>query len=142
MLSEYPLSGGELDGAKLDAELSFPGQINKVLTNLRSSLPDSIGDRVVQVVQGTGPNGLIATLYFDKESGLLVRLKRYSRSPIGRIPTQVDYADYREVGGIKIPFRWTFTWLDGRDSFELNDVQLNVPIEAAKFGRPPATKGQ
>jgi hypothetical protein len=142
VLSEYPLSGGELDGAKLDAELSFPAQINKVLTNLRSSLPDSIGDRVVQVVQGTGPNGLIATLYFDKESGLLVRLKRYSRSPIGRIPTQVDYADYREVGGIKIPFRWTFTWLDGRDSFELNDVQLNVPIEAAKFGRPPATKGQ
>jgi hypothetical protein len=74
-------------------------------------------------------------LYFDKESGLLVRLLRYGKSPIGRVPTQVDYSDYRDVGGIKFPFRWTFAWLDGRDSFQLTEVQTNVPIDAAKFGR-------
>jgi outer membrane lipoprotein-sorting protein len=50
----------------------------------------------------------------------------------------VDYADYREVAGVKIPFRWTVTWLDGRDSFELQEVQPNVPIDAAKFARPAA----
>ena len=36
---------------------------------------------------------------------------------------------------IKFPYRWTFAWLDGRDNFEFSDVKLNVPIDAAKFGR-------
>jgi hypothetical protein len=139
VVRQYALSGGELDGARLDAQLSFPGQIKQVLSNLRVSSPTAINDREVQVVQGNGPRGLVATLYFDKESGLLVRLVRYGNSPIGRVPTQVDYSDYREVGGIKMPFRWTFGWLDGRDAFELSDVQLNAPIDTARFGLPAAS---
>ena len=135
VLGEYALSGSELDGARLDAQLSFPGQIKQVLTNLRVGFPASSNDRDVVIVQGEGARGLVATLYFDKESGLLVRMVRYGKSPIGRVPTQVDYADYRDVGGIKMPFRWTFSWLDGRDSFQLTDVQRNVPIDAAKFDR-------
>jgi hypothetical protein len=87
-------------------------------------------------VQGNGPNGTLATLYFDDRSGLLVRMIRHGRSPIGRVPTQVDYADYRDVGGIKFPFHWTFAWLDGRDTFEFSEVKLNVPIDPAKFGEP------
>jgi photosynthetic reaction center cytochrome c subunit len=142
VLGEYALSGSELDGARLDAQLSFPGQIKQVLTNWRVSESTTIDDRAVQVVQGDGPRGLLATLYFDKDSGLLVRLLRYGRSPIGRIPTQVDYADYRDVGGIKFPFRWTFAWLDGRDSFQLSEVQPNVPIDAARFGRPAPSGGR
>ena len=136
VLEEYALGGGELDGARLEAQLSFPAQIKQVLSNWRVGLPTTINDRMVQVVQGNGPRGLVATLYFDNESGLLVRLVRYSPSPIGRLPTQVDYADYRAVGEIKMPFRWTFAWLNGRDDFAISDVQLNVPIDAAKFGRP------
>jgi photosynthetic reaction center cytochrome c subunit len=143
VVRQYALSGGELDGARLDAQLSFPGQIKQILGDLRVSSPTIINDREVQVVQGNGSRGLVATLYFDKESGLLVRLVRYGNSPIGRVPTQVDYSDYREVGGIKVPFRWTFAWLDGRDAFELSDVQLNVPIDSAKFGRPaPSAPGR
>ena len=88
------------------------------------------------MVQGTGPRGFLATLYFDQKSGLLLRVVRYSASPIGRIPTQTDYSDYRDVGGIKFPFAYTFSWLDGRDSFKINSVKTNVPIDAAKFGKP------
>jgi hypothetical protein len=76
------------------------------------------------------------TLYFDKASGLLLRMVRYGASPIGRIPTQIDYADYRDVAGVKLPFRMTFAWLNGRDAIQLDDVRPNVPIDAAKFSRP------
>ena len=136
VVRKYTLDGSERDGARLDAQLSFPAQIKQVLTGLRVVQPTTINDEDVQVVQGNGPNGTLATLYFDEDSGLLVRMVRHGRSPIGRIPTQVDYSDYRDVGGIKFPFRWTFIWLDGRDSFEFGDVQLNVPIDAARFGEP------
>ena len=161
VLGEYELTGSELDGFRLDAELSFPGQIKQVLTNLRVSLPTTISDlpgpssqtstdtsegighdRLVNVVQGTGPKGTLATLYFDKESGLLLRMVRYGRTPIGRVPTQIDFADYRDVGGIKFPFRLIFAWLDGRDAIQLNDIQTNVAISDAKFGRPDSVTGQ
>jgi photosynthetic reaction center cytochrome c subunit len=79
-------------------------------------------------------------LYFDQESGLLLRVVRYGKSPIGRVPTQVDYSDYRDIGGIKLPFHMIFAWLGGRDAIQLTDVQTNVPIDAAKFGRPAAAK--
>ena len=136
LLKQYEQTGSELDGTRLDAQLSFPGQIKQVLTNLHAGFPDSINGHDVDVVQGSGPRGLLATLYFDKQSGLLVRLVRYSKSPIGRVPTQVDYSDYRDVGGIKFPFQYTFSWLDGKDAFKLTDVKTNVPIDAAKFEKP------
>jgi photosynthetic reaction center cytochrome c subunit len=136
LLGQYELTGGELDGARMDAQLSFPGQIKQVLTNLRSGYTDTVDDRDVEVVQGNGPRGLLVTLYFDKQTGLLARMVRFARSPIGRVPTQVDYSDYRDVGGIKFPFKYTFSWLDGRDAFVLSDVKTNVPIDASKFGKP------
>ena len=156
VLGEYQLTGGELDGARLDAELSFPGQIKQVLSNFRVSLPTTISDlpgpssqtseeskatsgkdQSVNVVQGSGPRGLLATLYFDRESGLLVRLVRSARTPIGRVPTEVDFGDYRDVNGIKMPFRVMFAWLDGRDAIQLDQIQTNVPIDPARFSRPP-----
>jgi hypothetical protein len=157
ILGAYELTGGELDGARLDAQLAFPGQMKQALTNLRVSLPTTISDlpapesqasseistvaigqdRLVNVVQGTGPRGVLATLYFDQGTGLLVRMVRYGKSPVGRVPTQVDYADYRDVGGIKMPFRLIFAWMDGRDAIQLSEIRTNVPIEDSKF-LPPA----
>jgi hypothetical protein len=98
------------------------------------------GTHNVDIVQGTGPRGLLVTLYFEQETGLLIRELRYGNSPIGRVPTQIDYADYRDVNGIKLPFRITFAWLDGRDSIVLNEIQTNVAIDETKFGRPAPLK--
>ena len=136
LLGEYELAGGELDGLRLEAQLAFPAQIKQVLTNLRAGNPDSLNGSDVDVVQGTGPRGVLATLYFDKQSGLLVRMVRYGRSPVGRVPVQSDYSDYRDVGGVKFPFKYTFSWLDGKDAFQLTEVKTNVPIDAAMFGKP------
>ena len=140
LLGEYELVGGELDGARLEAQLFFPGQIKQILTNWRVGPRQSIGDRDFQVVQGTGPRNFLATLYFDPETGLLARLIRYSPSPIGRMPTQIDYADYRDVGGIKFPFEYKFQWLDGRYTAKIKEVKTNVAIDPALFGKPSARR--
>jgi len=130
------LTGEDLDGVRLDAELSFPARIRQVLSGWRVGFPATIDDRKVQVIQGTSAGGTLATLYFDGESGLLVRLVRYADSAVGPLPTQIDYADYREVSGVKMPFRWTVTWLNGLETVALSEVQRNAPIDAAKFARP------
>ena len=132
------LSGGALEGVKLEAELSFPARIKQTLSNWRVGVPTTINDRDVQVVQGTAASGTIATLYFDAQSGLLVRLLRFSNSMVGRTPTQIDYSDYRDVSGVKMPFRWTMSWLDGKENVELSEVQANVSVDASKFAKPAA----
>ena len=140
-LSERPvpllaLTGQELDGVKLEAEIFFPARIKQALTNWRVGFPTEIDDHEVQVVQGTTAGGGTATLCFDDKTALLVRMVRFVESPVGRIVTQVDYSDYRDVAGVKVPFRWTVTWLNGRSHYELSTVQPNVRIDAAKFATP------
>ena len=130
------LTGGELDGARLDAELSIPGRVKQVLGQWRASLPSEIAGRPVNVLQGTGAGGAVATLYFDVGSGLLTRVVRYANSAMGRVPTQIDFDDYRDVAGVKVPYRWSFAWVSGRDVVELSEVQPNVAIDAARFARP------
>jgi len=136
VVEEYPWTGGALEGAKLEAELAFPAQIKTTLSNWRVGFSTTVNGVDVRVVQGTGAAGMVATLYFEKESGLLVRLIRYSNSAVGRVPTQIDFSDYRAVAGVMMPFKWSYSWLSGRDDFVLTDVQPNVAIDHAKFSKP------
>jgi hypothetical protein len=130
------LTGQDLDSTKVDAALSFPGHIKQVFSKWVVGFPNTIDDREVQVVQGIGAGGTAVTFYFDSKTGLLVRQVRYTDSRIGRIPTQTDYSDYRDVAGVKMPFQLTITWLDGRSTIALTSIQANVPIDAAKFAKP------
>jgi len=132
----YPWTAGANEGAKLDAEMAFPGQIKQFLTNWRVGFSSTVNDKDVRVVQGTGPSGLVGTFYFDKDSGLLVRMVRYTNSAMGRVPTQIDYSDYRDVAGVKMPYKWSYAWLSGREEFSLTEIQPNVAIDAAKFAKP------
>jgi F0F1-type ATP synthase membrane subunit c/vacuolar-type H+-ATPase subunit K len=144
------LAAGDLDGAHLESELYFPVRIKQLLTKLRvgfpvtgvpSILPDKVlgvgtDDRELTVVQGTTLAGNNVKLYFERELGLLVRMVRYTNLPVGFAPTEIDYSDYRNVSGIKLPFRMTKTWVNGRSVTELSSIQVNVSIDAAKFARP------
>lgn len=130
-------AGPDLDALKFDAVLSFPGGINQALSQWRVGFPEiTINDRKVEIIQATTDSRSRIKLFFDKESGLLVRSVRFVNTVVGIVPTQVDYSDYREVSGVKMPFRWTVTWTDGRSTVQLDNVQPNVAIDDAKFLKP------
>jgi hypothetical protein len=139
-LMEIPvvaLSGAELQGAKLEASLLFPGQIRQLLTDWRTGFATTlIDDRLVHVVQGTETDDTPVKFFFDRETGLLLRMLRYANTRIGLNPIQVDYADYRTVSGVEMPFKVTVTWTDGRSVYEFSELEPNVPIDASRFARP------
>ena len=134
------LAGGELDHAHLEAALAFPAQLKTALKQWRSGLPAQIDDNPMNLIQGTLDGRYPVNFYFDPETGLLTRVVSYADSAVGLAPTQIDYADYREVAGVKMPFRWTVTWLDGRSIITLSEVQANAAIDAARFARPTPPK--
>ena len=133
------LGGKELDAAKIDGVLAFPGQIKQALTKWRTGFPTLVNDKDVDVVQGDTADGAVVTLYFDQQSGLLERHMRYTESPVGPLVTQVDYSDYRDVAGVKMPYKFTVTWLDGREQVELTQIRPNVAVDASRFARPDPT---
>jgi hypothetical protein len=132
------LTGGDLEGAKVDALLSFPAMIKTNFTKWRTGFPATIEDKDIQVIQGTTPGGSVVKLYFDPATGLMVRSLRYNDVQVGLVPTQTDYSDYRDVNGVKMPFHITVTWTDGRAVMELSEIQANVAVDAAKFAKPAA----
>ena len=73
--------------------------------------------------------------YFD-QSGLLVRVMRWNKTLVGTVPTQTDYSDYRDVAGVKMPFKIIVTWTNGQNTILLTQVQPNILVDAAKFARP------
>ena len=136
LLAKYETVGFELDGMRFEAQLNFPGSLKTALNNWRVGQDRSIGDKDYTVLQGTGPRGFLATLYFDKSTNLLFRMVRYGLSPIGRVLVQTDYGNYKDVGGIKFPFEWKFLWMDGRWTAQISDIKTNGAVDATKFNEP------
>ena len=136
LLGEYELTGSDLAGAKLDSVLAFPGEIKTAFLTWRVGAEDSLNGRDVYVVQGSVAGGMLGTFYFDKQTHLLTRFVRRTPSPVGRVTIQQDFDDYRDVNGIKFPFKYSFLWLDGRFTAIISDVKVNVPVDAAKFAKP------
>jgi photosynthetic reaction center cytochrome c subunit len=137
-------SGGARDmnsidsmSSMVDAVLAFPADLKKVFPQMRVR-PDKIGDKEMYVLTARGPGAPITRLYFDQQTGLLMRAIRYNDVGLGIMPVQVDYSDYRVVDGVKIPFRWTLSRPNGRFSIQIDSAQQNVPIDDSKFAKPPA----
>jgi outer membrane lipoprotein-sorting protein len=128
------LTAGNLGRARLEAIISFPAAIRQAFSEWRVGLA-VIGDKGLTIVQGLEAGQPAANLYFD-DSGLLVRLVTWTRTPVALVPTQIDYADYRDVAGVKVPFKRTVSQTYMRMSIELTDVQPNVAIDRKLFERP------
>jgi Photosynthetic reaction centre cytochrome C subunit/Family of unknown function (DUF6544) len=129
------LTGGNLEGARIEALTLFPATIKDAFTGWQVGTA-TIDDKSVQVLQGrSAGQPLPVNFYFD-EGGLLVRTVRWNRTPVGTVPTQMDFSDYRDVAGVKLPFKTVITWTDGQNTIALNQIQANVPIDPARFATP------
>jgi hypothetical protein len=130
------MSPAEAEAAGLDAEFYLPVRLPQIFEQLRNGRPETINGVDCDTLIGTRPNRPPVRLYFEKESGLLLRQVRYGETPLGRNPTQIDYADYRAVDGVKVPWRWTLSRTNGRFTIQIVEVKNNVPVEDERFQKP------
>ena len=129
------LTEGNLDRARLEALVAFPSGIPTAYPHWRVGRA-VLNDEEVTVVQGIDDDRQpIANLYFAP-SGLLVRAVRWTLTPVGFVPTQIDYSDFRDVAGVKVPFKRVVSQTFMQMTVELTDVQPNAAVDAARFARP------
>jgi photosynthetic reaction center cytochrome c subunit len=140
----HPITGGELDNEKRNADFYFAADIKQAFQQIGNARLDKVDDHDAYLLVARSPGKPPVRFYFDKDSGLLLREVRYVETPLGRNPSQVDYADYRDVNGVKIPYKWTIARPGGRFTIQIDQVQQNVPIDESKFaepaGPPPGAK--
>jgi len=140
-MSGHPLRemhGSDLDGAAIDADLHLATHLTQMFSESRTEGSEKIGDHDAYVVVGQREGKPPIRLYFDQQNGLLVRLVRFGETALGWLPTEIDYADYRDVDGVKVPYRWTLARPGGRFTIQVNELKQNVPVDDTKFAKPPA----
>ncbi len=131
------MNADEVAAAHMDADLYFPVHVRSAYTKFMAGPGDKIdGHDTIQVVGRTNEQPPLR-LFFDAQSNLLLRLVRYQETPLGLLPTQIDYADYRDADGVKVPFKWTLARPGNRFTIQVDQLQQNVPVDDAKFAPPP-----
>jgi hypothetical protein len=132
------MSGDQLELFRRAAAFSLPLRITDLYPKLRLMGQDKIGDRPVYIVGSQLSDKLQARLYFDVETGLLLRVVTLNDTIIGRIPQQTDYEDYRDVDGVKVPFRVKQSGIDARSGWTrtFTEIKAGVPVDSSKFAAP------
>ena len=106
---------------------------------------EKVNNRDAYVIVGVPQNDSPERLYFDAQTGLLVRKVTVLPTPVGDSPFQVDFEDYRDTGsGVKVPFLIQMnpanprTELAPAATLRVSKVEDNVVIEDSKFTKPAA----
>ena len=136
------MHGSDLDGAAIDADLHLATDLKHMFSKMQVAGTEKIDDHPSRVVVGEREGKTPIRLYFDEQSGLLIRLVRFGETALGLLPTQIDYADYRDVNGVKVPYRWTLSRPSGRFTIQVSEMQQNIPVDDAKFVKPEAPREQ
>ena len=130
---ENEVTGEEL--AELTREGTFYKEISlkELYSSMNAAGKATIAEKEAYVIEASSRSGNPEKLYFDTQSGLLIRRYRESKTVLGPFPLQIDFEDYQVVDGVKLPLtiRWSMpgrVW--GR---RIAEVRHNVTIEDEKF---------
>ncbi|HEV8579181.1 MAG TPA: c-type cytochrome [Thermoanaerobaculia bacterium] len=132
---ERPLTPPEIARAAALADLRKELALRDRAAKGRVVRKDKIDGRDVILVRDTSPDGNSEILAFGAESGLLRRQTVYKPTFLGPDPEQTDFEDYRDVGGVKVPFVVKTSYLDDNHlgtTRKLTEVRNNVAAEEPK----------
>ncbi len=130
------LRQAEADGTKLEDAFNLPAQLKQMLLEPKVERPQVIDGRELYVIAGRTQNLPKVTAYFEKESGMLARLVYDVDTLFGVYPTQIEYGDFRNVDGRKVPYSWVISQTRNREfTWAMQNVQA-APVEDAKFAKP------
>jgi hypothetical protein len=134
------MSGGQLAQMKRSAEFLGDFMLRQLYPGMVVLGKEKIGEREAYVVASQVADNRMEKLYFDTETGLLLRILAITQTVLAPLPEQTDFEDYREVDGVKLPFtiRQSFVdpWVGWTRKF--TEIKHNVPVDETKFNMPPA----
>jgi len=133
----HVMNAQEKAEAHIDADIAFAANVRTMYAKFTTRPGEQIDGHDTWMVVGRTEGQPPLRLYLDQKTGLLVRMVRYTDSPLGYNPTQIDYSDYRDADGVKVPYQWTLARPGNHFTIKVTELQQNVPVDDAKFVPPP-----
>jgi hypothetical protein len=132
------LTGGELEDARREANFYHPLELQKNYSKLTVSGIERVNEHDCYVVVAVREKGAPDKMYFDVQTGLLVRSVNQRYTPDGLTEFQADVDDYTARDGVKLPF--TVRQSGGGSAFVIHftEVQHNLQLTDAQFAKPAA----
>lgn len=127
-----------------NADFYEPLNLKQQYTQLALRGVERINNRDAYLLVGTPAGDLPEYLYFDTQTGLLVRKVTAVTTGVGDYSIRTDYSDYRELGGVKTPFLVENIGVSPADEFRIHveKIDFNPTIDAARFAKPAARPQQ
>ncbi len=129
-------TGAALENTKRNADFYRDLHLKQEYSRFLVNGIEKVGDREAYLVLARAAGRPPERLYFDTQTGLLLRWITASDSPLGATPTALEFEDYRDADGAKLPFVERSVRPDGSNTFKFDQVQANVPIDDARFVKP------
>lgn len=129
------LKPGEMEQIKRDAQIFANPNLTAVYSKLEFRFFDKLDGNDVYIIQATTADNKRERLVFDVATGLLVRRSASTPTILGNFVYQVDYADYKDFGGVKLPTTTKFAVPNIYWTRKILDVKNNVTVDDAKFGK-------
>jgi len=130
-------TGSELAETRRDTDFYHVLDLRKLYSKFTVVGKDKVGEREAYVVEASVPEGGDPEkLYFDVESGLVIRDKSQRHGPDGVSEFQQDYEDYREVDGVKLPFTIRQTNEGTLVIITVEAYHHNEALEDGEFAKP------
>ena len=96
----------------------------------------TVGTRDVYILKATSRFGFTEKFYFDVVNGLLLRRDAMRPTSHGPILAELYFSDWRDVDGIKLPFKVTQRMPSVTYVFTLEEVKHNVQLDSGMFRVP------
>ena len=130
------MSGDDLVRAKDSAAFNPGLNLKKNYSKLEVKDVSKIDGHDAYRISASRGGGSADQYYFDAQSGLLLRISTEIESPLGAIPQDTDYEEYREVSGVKVPFLIRVVRSDGVTIYKWDQIQANVAVADRRFEKP------
>lgn len=132
------VSGPELAGMRLQARFDRDLVPTADLSNPRVTNTETIDGHECYVVRGQHSDNrdFSEWLYFDKQTGLLLRRRSAQRTLFGPVADITDYSDYKEVQGVKVAFTTKRTTTETQFTRKLDSIEFNKAVDDSRFARP------
>ena len=146
----YPIAASAVTSRARSTQRLFPHlllqEVSSRLETLRWLGDGPNGEQVITFVDAGGGQ---SALYFDPQTKLLTKYESLGDDPVfGDVLRESVFADYREVGGLKIPVRNSFRYAgDLVSDLRYDEIKVNTHPGAdvfqvpADFARGPETLG-
>lgn len=130
-------SGGELAAVKRNSDFYRVIRLKEAYSKMTVKGKEKVGQSEAYLIEAVPSEGSPEKMYFDTQSGLLLRTDVEADTPLGKLPFEIYFENYKEIDGVKAPFTVRrVSPATGNINIKLDEIKHNVTIDDAKFNKP------